>query len=228
MAEQLVLDFGHSPALDGQDFLIGEANREAAQLVHDWPRWPSHACLIAGPAGSGKSHLVNVWRERSGAAVYAGVAMSETVVAALASGRSVVVEDIDRGPLDERALFHLLNLAREQGFSVLFTARTLPGEWEIGLPDLRSRLRSLAVVRIGAADDDLLRAVLIKQFSDRQLKVAPEVIEYVAQRMERSMAAAGRTVAALDRAALAGRRRITRRLVAELLSRSGAEAEEDE
>jgi chromosomal replication initiation ATPase DnaA len=228
MDEQLVLDFGHVPGLDAGDFLIGDANREAARLVHAWPNWPSHACLISGPAGSGKSHLANVWSKISGAPIYPGNLVSENIVARLSGEHSIAVEDVDQGPLDERALFHLLNLAREKRFTVLLTARSLPGEWNIALPDLRSRFRSLAVIQIAEAGDDLLKAVLIKQFSDRQLRVPPEVIDYLTCRMERSMAAAGEVVSLLDRTALTSRRRITRQLAAEVLNTLGRNTEEED
>lgn len=227
--EQLVLEFGHVTGLGAGDFLIGDGNREAARLVHAWPDWPSHACLISGPAGSGKTHLVNVWLEQSGGVAYPAKTISEDIVSALDDGvRHVAAEDVDRGPLDERALFHLLNLAREKRFHVLLTARTLPGEWTVALPDLRSRFRSLAVVRIAEAGDDLLKAVLIKQFSDRQLRVAPGVIDYLVRRMERSMAAAGQVVALLDRAALANQRPITRQFAAEALAALGRTCEDGE
>jgi chromosomal replication initiation ATPase DnaA len=228
MGEQFVLEFRHVAGLSAGDFLIGDGNREAAQLIHAWPDWPSHACLISGPAGSGKTHLVSVWRERSGAVVYEAGAVNEDIVSSLDGAHPVAVEDVDRSSLDERALFHLFNLAREKRFSVLLTARTLPGEWSVALPDLRSRFRSLAVVRISEAEDDLLKAVLIKLFSDRQLRVAPGVIDYLTRRMERSLAAAGKVAAVLDRAALTSKRPITRRLAAKALAHLGHAAEEEE
>lgn len=227
MQEQFVLEFGHAPGHDAQDFFMGESNREAARLIDAWPRWPSHACLIAGPAGSGKTHLVSVWRERAGAEVHEARRMDESTVAALTGGRPLAVEDVDRGPLDERALFHLLNLAREKRFHVLFTARSLPGAWNIALPDLRSRFRSMAVVRIGSADDQLLKAILVKQFSDRQLRVPPDVIDYLARRIERSTAAAAEAVALIDRASLMGQKRITRHFAAQILGRLDAISDEE-
>lgn len=218
---QLALDLPHVPALDAADFMISECNIDAMRLIEGWPDWSARCALIVGPAGSGKSHLVNVWRGRSGAEVLS----ASDVDAATAQARSqtpVAVEDVDRFVHDERALFHLLNLSRERDFDVLLTARSLPGEWPITLDDLRSRLRSLPFARIGAPDDALLRAVLVKLFDDRQLSAPPSVIDYLVRRMERSVAAAGDLVARIDKAALAERRRITSRFAARFLS---AEAE---
>src|SRR5690606_38067720 len=130
----------------------------------------------------------------------------------------MAIEDFDNAPADEKAAFHLLNLARETGFDVLITARGQPGAWDIALPDLRSRLRSAALVTIEEPDEALLGAVLVKLFADRQLQIEPGVVGYILKRTERSMAAVQRLVEELDRAALAERRRVSRALAARLLA----------
>src|SRR5262249_7565030 len=117
----------------------------------------------------------------------------------------------------ERALFHLLNLVREHKLSMLLTSRLPPGELEVALPDLRSRLRALPLVAISAPDEALLKAVLVKHFADRQLAVEHPVISYIALHMERSMEAAAAIVAEIDRRALATHRKVTRALAGEVL-----------
>ncbi len=210
---QLALDLPHVPALDADDFMLSDCNAEAMRLIASWPDWSARCALIAGPAGAGKSHLVNVWRERSGARVLSAASIEEDMVDGLETG-PLAVEDVDRFARDERALFHLLNLSRERGFDILLTARSLPGSWPVALDDLRSRLRSLPFAEIGAPDDALLRAVLVKLFDDRQLSAPPAVIDYLLRRMERSVDAAADLVARMDKAALAERRRITPRFAA--------------
>jgi chromosomal replication initiation ATPase DnaA len=217
MASQLILELPHVPAFGGEDFFVSASNEKALKLVASWPDWTGPVCIIAGPEGCGKTHLVNVWRARCGAETYPAAAIGEAITACLRSPAPVAIEDIDDGRLDEHAAFHLLNLARERGFDVLITGRTLPGMWDIALPDLRSRLRSAALVCIEEPDDALLRAVLVKLFADRQLAVSPEVIDYIMTHMERSMGAAEAVVDALDKAALAERRGVTRPLAAKLL-----------
>jgi chromosomal replication initiation ATPase DnaA len=217
---QLALDLPHVPALDADDFMLSACNAEAMRLIASWPDWSARCALIAGPAGAGKSHLVNVWRERSGARVVPASAVDETMVDG-AGGAHLAVEDVDRHLNDERALFHLLNLSRERGFDILLTARSLPGAWPVELSDLRSRLRSLPFAQIGAPDDALLRAVLVKLFDDRQLSAPPAVIDFLLRRMERSVGAAAELVAQMDKAALAERRRITARFAARFLSAGG-------
>ena len=109
---QLVLELPHRPALGAQDFLVSQSNQAAIELIDRWPDWQHWAAVVSGAAGSGKTHLANVWRLRSGAGLVSAAALDEGAVAALASQRALLVEDLHAGIADERALFHLLNLAR--------------------------------------------------------------------------------------------------------------------
>ena len=212
---QLTLDLGHRPAVGLDDFLVAPSNAAAVAWLDRWPDWPNGALAIHGPAGSGKSHCVQVWQASAGAVVVAARALTLEGVPDLA-GRPVAVEDCDRG-FEARALLHLHNLQKETGGHLLVTARVAPARWGVALADLESRLRALASVAIGAPDDALLQAVLVKLLADRQLRVGPEVVRFVAARMARSFAAAAEVVAALDHASLAAKRNVTVPLAAEVL-----------
>ena len=158
--------------------------------------------LVTGPVGAGKSHLVHVFAELSGAAIFAAEDLAARDPVELARHPALAVEDLGEG-VDETALFHLLNAARQAGRRVLLTAATPPSEWGLRLADLASRLRAATPVALREPDDALLEALLAKLFSDRQTMVDPSVIAFLARRMERSFAAAHDLVAALDREALA-------------------------
>jgi chromosomal replication initiation ATPase DnaA len=213
---QLILDLPHRPALGAEDFLISRSNEAAADVVDRWPDWPNHALVVVAPTGSGKTHLANVWRLKSGAARLEALTLREADVAHAKA--ALVVEDLHAGVGNERTLFHLLNLVREHKLSMLLTSRAAPGELSIALPDLRSRLRALPLVAIAPPDEALLKAVLVKHFADRQLAVEPHVIAHIALHMEQSMEAAATIVADIDRAALASHRKVTRALAAEVLA----------
>ena len=223
--EQLVFELPHRAALEDVDFLVSDCNQEAVRLIDSWPDWPNGIHVITGPGGCGKSHLGNVWLLKSSGLRLASADLNDRNMDGTESGSAILLEDLDRGAIDETGLFHLLNLAAERGFSLLLTARKKPALWRVQLPDLTSRLRSLPVTTIGPPDDHLLRAVLLKQFLDRQLNVEPNVIAFLAKRMERSMEAVRRLVVTLDREALAKGRRITRQFAGEVLSRSKPGAE---
>ncbi len=216
-AEQLALDLGHRPALGKEDFLVAASNAEAVAWLDRWPDWPAHALALYGPAGCGKSHLAQVWRAASGAALIQARALGAGDVPRLAPpGGALVVEDAGAG-VDEAALLHLYNLLGEQRGFLLLTGREPPARWRVDLADLRSRLKTMPAVAIGAPDDALMGALLVKMFADRQVRVEPEVVSYLVARIERSFEGARAAVSALDRAALARRRRVTVPLAREVL-----------
>ena len=216
----LALAFDESFARD--DFLVGPANAAALDLVERWPDWPARAMVLVGPEGSGKSHLASIWAERSGARFVAARGLGHAGVPGQLATGALVLEDLREGECEERAVFHLLNLAREDEAYVLITAQSPPTGWKTSLADLASRLRALPVVTLASPDDDLLRAVLVKLFADRRLAVDEGLIAYLTSRMERSFAAARSLVALLDREALRQKRPLTRALAAELMAAGGA------
>lgn len=218
--QQLAFELPHRPALGFEDFLVSESNDAAVALVDRWPEWSLGAAVISGPAGSGKSHLANVWRLKSNASVVDAEDVTTKRVPDLAASGALVIEDIG-GLADEQALFHLLNLVREQRLQILLTSNAAPGDLEITLPDLRSRLKALPFAAIAPPDDQLLRVVLVKLFADRQLAVDPQIIAYLLLRMERSMDAARGLVAEVDRQALMMKRGVTRAVAAAALETLG-------
>jgi chromosomal replication initiation ATPase DnaA len=217
---QLALALDHAESFAREDFLSGPSNAQALALIEAWPQWPHRSVMLTGPEGSGKSHLAAIWAQAAGARLIAARALEPaSVPRALATG-ALVVEDIAAGAFDERALFHLVNLAREEAAFLLLTAQQAPAAF--ALRDLASRLKALPVVALAPPDDVLLRAVLVKLFADRQLAVDESLIGYVATRIERSFAAARACVARLDEEAMRQKRPLTRALAAEILRAASA------
>src|SRR6202453_1351890 len=217
-SRQLTLDWPHETSWARDDFLIAPENAGALRTLDAWPRWPSPVQLLVGPEGSGKSHLGAIWARLAQASAVSGERLADVELLELARGPALLIEDADQIGPEEAALFHLLNLAREHGASALITARLAPDLWGLKTPDLLSRLRLAPMLTLGEPSPELSRAVLVKLFSDRQLIVDASVIAYIALRIERSLDAARAIVAALDREALARGQRVTRAMVAELLS----------
>ncbi len=214
---QLAFALPHAESLSRDNFLEGPANAAGLALIDSWPEWPNRIMWLAGPEGSGKSHLATIWAEEAGARSTTASALTAAAVpGALATG-ALVVEDLKSRAFDERAVFHLMNLAREDGAYVLFTGRDVPAALDIELRDLRSRLRAVPVVSLLPPDDHLFRALIVKFCADRQLSVDESVVSYLANRLERSSAAARRAVEQLDGEALRQGRPVTRALAAELL-----------
>lgn len=223
MHRQLALDLTVPPALSRDDFLTTAANRDALAMLDEPNRWPQGRLLLIGGAGAGKSHLARFWADEHEAPIIRASSIAPACVDALIGwGGALVVEnahEIAGISEAEDALFHLWNLAGARRALLLITARMAPRDWGILLPDLLSRLESAAQAVLGPPDDALLPAVLVKLFADRQIQVAPDVVDWLAARMERDLGLARMLVAAIDRKSLADRRPVTRRLAAELLDK---------
>ncbi len=221
---QLPLDLSQEPSVQREDIAESAANALAISMVDAWPDWPGHAVVLAGPVGSGKSHIAKAWISMAGGLVCEASGLQARlpeIQENIIGGSSVVIEDAGNGKFDETSLFHLLNTVRQEGRHCLITSRTWPLEWGVELADLLSRLRAAQVIEISEPDDDLLKQVMFKLFADRQLSADERVIDYCVLRMERSLGSAARLVATIDEMALSRKSEITRRLASEALATLG-------
>jgi chromosomal replication initiation ATPase DnaA len=218
---QLPLDLPAPARWRREDFFPSPANAAALRAIGGWRDWPSGKMLLVGPEGAGKSHLAHLWAAENGGVVVEGARLQGIDVHALADHGAVAVDGAEHAAgAGEEALFHLHNLTL-QGGALLVTARAAPRDWGLALPDLLSRMQATAITHLDAPDDTLLAAVLVKLFADRQLSVAPTLIPFLVARMERSLDAAQRIVAALDARALAEGKPVTKSMAGDILVQSG-------
>ncbi len=218
---QLPLDLGHRSSFSGEDFLVAPCNQAAVAWLDRWPDWPAPGLAVHGPAGCGKTHLAHVFQARAGARMLGPADLSRAAAPRLLDGARAAILD-GAPPLDEPALLHLYNHLAEAGGHLLIVAREAPARWRLSLRDLASRLSALPAVGIDPPDDRLMEALLIKLFADRQLAVAPEVVTYLTQRVERSFETLRRLVGEIDRESLARRRAVTLPLAREIVERENA------
>ncbi len=231
-AEQLLLDLGHRTALGREDFLIASGNADAVAWIDAWPDWPAPALVLYGPPASGKTHLAAVWQNRTnsiwfGARDIPGLDPSK----AADTAPLVVLDHIDPWIGDEAAernVFHLYNILKERNGAMLVTMRAAPVRQNFVIRDLASRLRAAPAAAIQAPDDSVLAAVLVKMFSDRQVRIGDDALNYILPRIERSFAAARDLVEVADKLAMRQKRGISlpllREAMAELSERQDAEA----
>jgi chromosomal replication initiation ATPase DnaA len=211
-----VLALDHAVSFAREDFLRGPSNAAALALIESWPDWPDRIVALIGPEGSGKSHLAAIWAEAAGARVLAAKFLPHIDLPAAFVTGALVLEDLEFAGLDERALFHLINLAREQGAFVLITSRSPLTTFPVAIRDLASRMRALPCVALATPDDAFLRALIVKLAADRQIAMDEALVNYLANRIERSFAAARSAVRLLDEEAMRHHRPVTRALAAEL------------
>lgn len=178
--------------------VVSEANRDAARLLTEWRAWPGGALALAGPQGSGKTHLALAWALETGARQVSPRAAPEDAAAIFreASGR-ILIDDADQ-EANESALWRVLDLARTGEGAVLLVGTKMPNQWPTTIPDLRSRLASLAVARLGEPDEALMEVVLRRVCREQFIQLSDDAARYLAQRLPRTFAAAHSLAAALD------------------------------
>jgi chromosomal replication initiation ATPase DnaA len=207
---QLVLPLEIRSAQGRADFIVAPGNQQAVTFLDSWPDWPAPAVALYGPPASGKSHLASVWAARANAAIIE----ARDLDAGIPDG-ALVVENIAPG-VAEPALFALL----ERGAPLLLTAQAPPAQWQVTLPDLKSRADALLAFALWAPNDALLMGLAVKLFADRQVEVPEAVILHMIRALERSPGAIRDFVARADGAALAAKRPITLSLIKDLLANS--------
>ncbi|PHZ86111.1 HdaA/DnaA family protein [Paremcibacter congregatus] len=218
-AVQIPFNIPVREAFNAEDYLVTASNVEAVNWIDRWPDWRGvHCTILYGTRGCGKTHLSHVWQQKTGAKY--GDLTQITTADLDQMPACLVLEDVDGLLTDieqQEMLFHLYNWQKEKGGSLLLTAAQHPKHWSLSLPDLQSRMLAAISIEIGAPDDELLAAVIVKQFTDRQITVPQEVVNYLMLRIERSFAAARDIVSRIDTLALSRQRKITVPLVRNLL-----------
>lgn len=206
LKNQIPLSFPVIPAMAREDFLVSDSNREALAWIDRWPNWNAPLLYIYGPEGSGKTHLASIWK-------------TGTPQGTLIENLNAIAGDHTQ----EENLFHLYNRIRQVPGSVLLTG-TLPLPLvKFAIPDLASRLRACPQVALGLPDEHLLRALLVKLFADRQMRIDVGVIEYCINRMDRSFAAARDLVIKLDHKSLIEKRAVTPAMVRSIIDADQSE-----
>jgi chromosomal replication initiation ATPase DnaA len=223
MSNQLSFSLPKKETLDRDNYFVSQANQGAVSLIEDWINWPSRKLILVGSEGSGKTHLGHLWAGEVGATIINATTLMEQQISEL-SKAPVLVEDINeiqRNQPVEIILFHLHNLLHSEGHSLLMTSQILPGRLSFSLKDLQSRIEASIIAKLHPVDDDLLGAILIKMFADRQIYFSDKLLTYVLSRVERSYTAAKLFVEEVDSKAMTESRVIGKRLVRDILEARG-------
>ncbi|HYC96078.1 MAG TPA: DnaA/Hda family protein [Sphingomicrobium sp.] len=197
-ADQIALPLDWPQAADDSRFIISDANRAAFEHFRSWSLWAVKATMLTGPRRSGRSLLARAFVARVGGRLFDGAEK-----------------------YDEEELFHAWNAAQDSGKPLVMVVDEVPPAWEVGLPDLRTRLAVTPVARIEQPDDALFRSIVRLQFADRGLHIPDDCLKYIGDRVERSYWMAERVVEAIDRFAMAGRARLTLPTVRRALAEGG-------
>ena len=224
-AAQIAFNFSPHPYLGREDFMVSSCNYEAVQAIDNWPNWSFFALCLYGPSGCGKTHLSRIFSDRISVLTHypykipcikASQLTLEMPFELFAQNHCLIIEDLDEH-INQEAMFHLYNLYRNEGGFILFTSEKAPARLNFTLPDLQSRLNIVPAIAIGEPDDEMLSALILKLFADRQLNVSPEIISYMVNNMQRSFCYCNKLVAEVDNISLARKRAVSTSIVKEAI-----------
>ena len=213
----MALNLTYRPSLGRDDFMVANCNLQAVTAVDLWPNWPYFAICIYGPSGCGKTHLANAFAQNVATITHhpyripfvkAEMLQRDMAQDLFNESPYIVVEDLQTLK-NQEVLFHLYNAYRDMGGNILFTSNAAPARLNFTLPDLRSRMNIVPIYEIEAPDDNMLMALLLKLFNDRQITPAPELLNYLIKNMQRSFSYARKLVEEIDNISLARKRAIS-------------------
>jgi chromosomal replication initiation ATPase DnaA len=201
MSDQLILKFPSHQAYKKEDFYVSPSNKEAYDLIEQWPKWIKRTINIFGPTGSGKSHLVSILKSKTTTIQVESSMLEEEIFAKFKTKEALIIENLDE-KVSERLLFSLWNAALQDNKYLLITSKKPINSFNFNLKDLTSRVKSSLVVGINLPSDDLISVIIAKNFSDKQIKVEKKHIDYIIKRIDRSYEKISQFILTLDKYSL--------------------------
>ena len=185
MSEQLIFNFPFKKNYLQQDFYVSKNNFNAYKLIESWPRWPSRLINIFGPTGCGKTHLVNILQSKIHSIIISSNKISDEIFKIYKTKECLIIDDFENN-FDEKILYSIINQAYQDNKYLIISSSISVKKFDIKLLDLKSRFSSFIDIGIDLPTDDLIRVILTKNFSDKQIKVSQKNIEYILKNIERS------------------------------------------
>jgi len=201
MSDQLILKFPEHRAYKTEDFYVSPSNQEAYDFINSWPKWIKRIVNIFGPAGSGKSHLASILKTKTKCLDISSEKLNENIIFEFKTKEALILENFDK-KISEELLFSLWNVALQDNKYFLINSIYPINSHKFKLPDLASRVKSSLGIGIKLPSDDLISAIIAKNFSDKQIIVEEKHINYILKHIDRSYEKISQFILTLDRYSL--------------------------
>ena len=201
MSDQLILKFPEHRAYKKEDFYVSPSNEEAFDFISNWPKWIKRIVNIFGPSGSGKSHLASILKSKTKCLEILPKDLNENIISEFKTKEVLIIENFNE-KISEELLFSLWNTALQDNKYFLINSIKPINSYKFKLPDLVSRIKSSLSIGIKLPSDDLISAIIVKNFSDKQIIVEEKHIDYIIKRIDRSYEKISQFILTLDRYSL--------------------------
>ena len=185
MSQQLIFNFPFKKTYLSQDFYVSKNNFNAFKLIESWPQWPSRFINIFGPKGCGKTHLANILSSKIGSLIISANKIDNGVIGRYKTKECLIIDDFNND-IEENLLYSIINLALQDNKYLIISSPISLKKFKIKLKDLNSRFTSFIEVGIDLPTDDLIKVILTKNFSDKQISISKKNIDYIVNNIDRS------------------------------------------
>jgi chromosomal replication initiation ATPase DnaA len=218
MSEQLIFTFPFKKSYLSQDFYVSKNNFNAFKLIESWPKWSSRFVNIFGPKGCGKTHLANVLMSKIQSVLTSAKKVDEEILSKYKTKECLIIDDFENN-IDEKLLYSVINMAFQDNKYLIISSPISLKKFKIKLKDLNSRFASFIDIGIDLPTDDLLRVILTKNFSDKQIQVSKKNIDYILKYIDRSYEKVNSFVNSIDNLSLIKAKPINLQLIKNVLQK---------
>ena len=215
--DQKLLDFGIAESFDENDYYVSKSNYFAKNIIEAWPKWEKKIVNLTGDEYSGKTHLSNIFKKKSNALYLYSKNIDDKILKKIKLSNNVIIEDLDES-FDENLLYSLFNLVEQDNKYLLISSKKPIDTMKFKLPDLLSRLKNCIIAKIEQPDDELIYAIILKSFSDRQIKLDNKIIDYIIKRIARSYSKMHEFIYKIDELSLKKKKSINFKIIKEIIN----------
>ena len=213
---QLLLNFNFKKSFNDHDYYVSDSNYFAFNLVDKWPKWEKKILNISGEKFSGKTHLANIFKLKSSALFLNETEINNEIFKKIKLYESIIIDEFSN-TVDENLIYSIFNLVDQDSKYLLINSETPLSKINFKLPDLVSRSKNSLQARINPPDDELIFAIILKNFSDRQIKLEKQIIEFIVNRVERSYSKISEFIYKVDELSLKKKKPINLKTIKEIL-----------
>ena len=213
---QKIIKFEHEKNLTQNDFFVTKSNQHIFKLINDWPKWEKKFINIYGEKFSGKTHLINIFLKKNNGIKIDAQSFDENYLRKVKINENIVLENLEVD-INEKLFFTLLNIIEQDNKYLIITSLDPVTKINFKLKDLNSRMKNFILQNIEKPDDELIFAILLKNFSDRQISIEKKLIEFTIKRIDRSYGKIFDFIYKIDEMSLKKKKSIDMKIIKEVL-----------